>query len=77
MALTGSEYGSCTTKGSKGSLNRLCIKKTANEYLARNVTNGYALTFSILEHNSNNANDPVKINGNSYHKKKLYALMYA
>ena len=49
----------------------LCTKNTANEYLDRNVTAGYALTVSILEHNSNNANDPVKINGNSYHKKKL------
>ena len=77
MALTGSEKGNCTTNGSNGNLNMLCTKNTANEYLDRNVTAGYALTVSILEHNSNNANDPVKINGNSYHNKKLYLFLIA
>ena len=38
MALTGSEKGNCTTNGSKGNLNKLCIKNTAKEYLDITVT---------------------------------------
>ena len=33
IALTGSENSNWTTTGSKGNLNMLCIKNTANEYL--------------------------------------------
>ena len=77
MALTGSVYGSFTTSGSKGNLNRLCTKNTANEYLDKNITIGYALTLPILEHNSNNANEPVRMNGNSYHKLKPYPFVNA
>lgn len=72
MAFAGSVSGSWTITGSNGSLNKLCIKNTAKEYLDNIVTNGNALTCFILEHNSNNANDPIKMNGNSYHKKKSY-----
>lgn len=67
MAFTGSVKGSWTTTGSNGNLNRLCTKNTANEYLDKKATIGYALTVSILEHSSNSANEPVKTNGNSYH----------
>mgnify|MGYP007133744447 CR=1 FL=1 len=70
MAFTGSVNGNSTITGSNGNLNMLCTKNTATEYLARKETNGYALTFPTLEHNSNNANDPVRMNGNSYHRKK-------
>ena len=52
-------------------LNILCIKNTAKEYFDNTLTSENALTFFILEHNSNNANDPININGKSYHKKKL------
>lgn len=38
IALTGSEYGKTTTKGSNGNLNMLCIKNTANEYLDITLT---------------------------------------
>ena len=77
MALTGSVYGNWTTSGSKGNLNKLCTKNTANEYLDKNITIGYALTLPILEHSSNNANEPVKTNGNSYHNWKEYPFVYA
>ena len=73
-AFTGSVYGNLTTNGSNGNLNKLCTKNTANEYFDKKLTNGKALTFFILEHNSNNANEPVKMNGNSYHRKKSYPL---
>ena len=49
----------------------LCTRNTANEYLDKNETSGNVLTRFILEHNSNNANDPVRTNGKSYHKEKL------
>lgn len=38
MAFTGSLKGNMTTTGSSGSLNRLCIKNTANEYLDNILT---------------------------------------
>ena len=38
IALTGSENGSTTTNGSKGNLNMLCIKNTANEYFDNTLT---------------------------------------
>ena len=74
IALTGSVNGSSTTIGSNGNLNRLCTKNTAKEYFDKKLTNGNALTFPILEHNSNSAKDPVQTNGNSYHKKNSYPL---
>ena len=42
-----------------------------------NVTIGYALTLPILEHNSNNTNEPDKMNGNSYHKANSYPFVNA
>ena len=77
IAFTGSVNGKKTTSGSSGILNRLCIKNTAKEYLDKNWTPLNPLTFFLLEHNSNNASDPVRMNGNSYHKKKGYPLIYA
>ena len=77
MAFTGSVYGSWTTSGSKGNLNKLWTKNTANEYLDKNITIGYTLTLPILEHNSNNANEPVKTNGNSYHNSNPYPFVNA
>jgi len=35
---TGSVNGSCTIRGSKGNLNRLCIRNTANEYFDKTLT---------------------------------------
>lgn len=55
----------------------LCTKNTANEYLDKNKTIGYALTLPILEHSSNRANEPVKMNGNSYHNSKGYPFVNA
>ena len=72
MAFAGSVIGSWMMSGSNGNLNKLCIKNTANEYLDNSVTSGNALTCFTLEHNSNSANDLIKMNGNSYHKKKSY-----
>lgn len=77
MALTGSVNGNLDANGSNGSLNKLCTKNTAKEYLDKNLTILYPRTVPILEHNSNNANDPSNTNGNSYHKKKLYPWKYA
>ena len=36
------------------------------EYLDKNSTKEYALNLPILEHNSNNATEPVTTNGKSY-----------